>query len=75
MRLGNLLYIYGDDDGYRIGKLVCLGGNAQGRLIFWSQAPKPNISAKSQLAVVVACGYTDALVEEFVDIMSFRVPP
>ena len=36
VRLGNLLYIYGDDDGYRSGKLVCLGGNVERRLSFWS---------------------------------------
>ena len=36
VRLGNLLYIYGGDDGCRRGKLACLGGNAEMRLSFWS---------------------------------------
>lgn len=31
VRLGNLLYEYGDNDQYRRGKLACLGGNTKGR--------------------------------------------
>ena len=32
-----MLYIYDDDnDGYRSRKLVCLCGNAEMRLSFWS---------------------------------------